>query len=342
MPIIFKHTADTGSNKTAKFDVQLIANAYWYKRPTEYTVSVHKPIIDRMSFTFPVTDTLMRKCVRSWLLAESKKPGSSVNKWTKLQDWGSQQYHHSFAINCSKGTPVLLQIEAENPGTAFLRVEFNPNAIGPNGMGIFQDSLSKMFGGAFTYLDIAAGCKVTRFDVAVDLVNIDVEDLLITTTKPGKTMSYFSLAGKKETAYLNIKKKGSNLYVYDRKALIEKLFVEGSGQPSEFGEAPYTRIECRVKPDKPITSLPKSHNPFKKIGLIDIEAPASPEAEHHWRLFQDSCRYRGVAGALNQLPEGTRDEYQAALDAVSGDLWRPQKLWEHWEDTLTKSGVLPT
>ena len=59
-----------------------------------------------------------------------------------------------------------------------------------------------------------------------------------------------------------------------------------------------------------------------------------PEEPHHWKLFQDACRYRGMGGALSLLPVSIRPAYQQALDSAKGALWRPEKLWDHWHEAL--------
>jgi hypothetical protein len=126
---------------------------------------------------------------------------------------------------------------------------------------------------------------VTRVDIAVDLVNIDIEDLLITTSKPGATSGYFGVTGKAESKYLNVNKKGSNLYVYDRRRLLEKMQAEG-GEPSEFGGAKYTRVEVRTEVNQPIAAMPNMSNRLLKLDLFDIEAAIPPEQVHHGSYFR--------------------------------------------------------
>jgi hypothetical protein len=124
--------------------------------------------------------------------------------------------------------------------------------------------------GRFDYQALATQGNVTRLDIAVDLGNIDIEDLLIATPKPGATKSYFGLSGKVETKYLNVNKKGSRMYVYDRRALLDKLNGEGIGEPSEFGNAKYTRVEVRTEVGTPITAMADMSNRLLRIDLFDI------------------------------------------------------------------------
>ena len=75
--------------------------------------------------------------------------------------------------------------------------------------------------------------------------------------------------------------------------------------------------------------------------FLDIEAATPPEELHHWKLFQDACRYRGLAGALALLPADIRAAYEAAISDASATLWRPDDLWKTWPEALNTSGLLP-
>jgi hypothetical protein len=331
--------SDTGSNKPEKHAVQFAAQAYSYKRPTNYRVTVLKPKIDRLSITLNIADTTKRKIIRQHLIDMADSGNPLLTMWKKFKGWGSGKYDRSFALKVSNGKSILVQCAPIKSAVSFLRFEFNPAAIGPGGVAAFRDHLLAINGGALTYKKLAHSGKVTRLDIAVDLVNIDLEDLLISTAKPGISQSYFGLTGKAETKYLNVNKKGSNLYVYDRKTLLQKQKAEGKGSGSEFGQAKYTRVEVRAEPNLPIAKLSKLKNRLKKIALIDIEAAKPPEEEHHWKLFQDSCRYRGLAGALVRLPNNVRQKYEAAIASAETGFWNPELLWSFWPEVLSSSGL---
>ena len=342
MVVRYKKKADTGSNKPGSYAVQLIANAYWYLRPTGFSVSVLKPKIDRLSVTFDVGEKVARKKIRANLDALASDPNApGIAKWPKNKGWGSVKYERSYRIGGGDGKFVLIQCAKQTASIAFIRIEFNPDMIGPDGTMEFRKLLPEITCGEVAYTALANAGKVTRLDIAVDLINIDLEDMLVSTAKPGVSMGYFGLSGKAETKYLNVKKKGSNLYIYDRKTHLQKLQEDGKGVGLEYGDAKHTRIEVRVYPNKPIVDLPYLKNPLAKIDLIDIEAAQPPEEVHHWKLFQDSCRYRGLAGALNLLPNNLKGQYTDAVKAVSGELWQPNELWKTWPEVIEKSGLLP-
>ena len=342
MVVKIQKKADTGSNKPGKYSVQLTAQAYAYTRPTGFNVAVLNPKIDRLSFTYNIVDIAARqklvKNLNYLMLSES----SPIHPWTKQKGWGSVKYSKSYGLDVGDFGKVLVQHAPLYSNNNFLRFEFGAPALKPTAIKIFKELLPNLSNGLLDYEHIAVNCKVTRLDVAVDLINIDLEDLLISTPKPGVSMGYFGLTGKAETKYLNVNTNGSNLYVYDRKTHIQKLQDKGVMVDAEYGETKYTRVEFRLYPDRPISKLNTlKHNPFKRINLIDIESPEPPEQEYHWKLFQDSCRYRGLNGAINHLPIGLKEQYSAVVHSTSGSLWKPQILWSSWPDTLSKIGFNP-
>lgn len=333
--------ADTGSNQPGKFAVQLTAQAYSYKRPTGFAVSVLRPKIDRLSFTYEPLGEASRDKLAAQIAKICDQPSSPLSVWQKRKNWGSSKYAASIAVNLGMPANCLLQHASLHSSLNFLRLELGGGAISSDSMKALADLLSTVSDGAITFESVALNCKVTRTDVAVDLVNIDIEDMLITGNKPGVSMGYFGIGGKAESKYLNVKKKGSNLYVYDRKVSLEKLKAKGKSEGSEYGDTVYTRVEFRLHPDRPITELGTlKHNPFKRVHLIDIESLSPPEETHHWKLFQDSCRYRGLENALELLPPDTRKTYEDAISASTIALWRPDLLWGMWPDSLKDGGLV--
>jgi hypothetical protein len=332
--------ADTGSNKPEKYAVQLTARAYWHKRPNGYRVAVLKPKIDRLSVTLAVHDDAAQAEIRDHLTHLGATSGSPVTPWKKVRDWGSPKYDRSWSLKLAASGAVLVQCAQVKSLFSLLRFELNPNGVSLAGVQAFRHSIPMLTAGHFDYKALAANGSVTRVDIAIDLVNIDIEDLLISTAKPGITNNYFGVTGKAETKYLNVNKGGSKLYVYDRRALLEKMQAEGSGKPSEFGAAKYTRVEVRTEVNTPIAAMAGMSNRLLKIDLFDIDAVDPPEELHHWKLFQDSCRYRGLAAALALLPKDKQGAYEAAIKSVA-PLWLPKVLWSHWPEALKTSGLDP-
>lgn len=333
MVVKFSQESDSGSNKPEKYSVQLTATAYWYDRPTGYRVSVLKPKIDRLSVTFPVQSINHQDAIRKNLQALAKSTQyPELTVWQKLKYWGAGKYKRSYGLTVAPGKQVLVQCMAGHSNTAFFRFDLNPDHIGPEGVAKFRNSIPILSDGHVSYADIANHGRITRIDVAFDLINVDVEDLLVGSKNKGKKLSYFGVGGKIETAYQNT---SNTVYVYDKR----QKQIDDDAEP-EYGSAPHTRVEVRTKPTKHITELTTLNSQPKKVFVVDIEAPEPPEDIHHWKLFQDSCRYRGLDGALNQLSGGIREKYVDAIEAIEGEVWKPDTLWKHWPETVKKSGLL--
>lgn len=336
MAITVHIASDTGSNKPGKHSVQFEEQAYSYQRPSNHIVSVLKPKIDRFSVTYPVNDPATRNLVRSRLQDLSETEPETVKKVKPTKHWGSVRYARSYKVILTNGQGVLIQCAAENSSLAFLRIEFNPNALGPEGVKSFRAMLPHLTHNAVGWNSLGTTGRVTRVDVAVDLVNIGLDDILIRTVQLGKTMNYFGKDGQSETKYMNVSKKGSKSYVYDRKVRL----VEAK-KASEFGEAKYIRTEVRIVPECALSDLAKLQNKLTKIEFFDFEAPTPPENIYHWKHFQDSCRYRGFEGALQAFPPELRKAYEKAVADVAGGLWQPENLWTSWPSVVSNSGLWP-
>ncbi len=82
------------------------------------------------------------------------------------------------------------------------------------------------------------------------------------------------------------------------------------------------------------------HNPFLGIAACDLSAACPPVPPHVWRMFQDSCRYRGLNSALAQLPKAERQKYRQALSAAKQPWWEPEQFWEQWQPAIDAVGLL--
>jgi hypothetical protein len=192
-----------------------------------------------------------------------------------------------------------------------------------------------------SFTDIITNGKVTRVDVAVDIVGVHLADLLLSIESGGKHHWYYSEKGKPETGYLGIKKSDKNAkwITYNKRQQIK----DSSGQSAEqaYGGLSHTRIEYHAMPNKPFPALNTVSNPFNEISLAFPKAPKGVKP-HAWTFFLDSCARRGQPAALALLPEGKlRKTYQQAVDAGHASFWRPDKIWEAWPDALLNSGVVP-
>src|SRR6266545_1217411 len=123
------------SNKPGQIDLKKVAY-----RPLKAQIAVLKPIIDKISITYPIDDSELRETLIESLLLEAEKghPFAPAPKFGK----GSAQYKASALLTTPSGDRVLIQIGPKKANVVHgLRLEFNPAAVGPEGIGFLKDEL---------------------------------------------------------------------------------------------------------------------------------------------------------------------------------------------------------
>lgn len=336
--------SDTGAGKpqhNQHHKLQMSAIAYSYIRPNAFEVTVSKPIIDGLAFTVPVPTSLESHVLKKLeaLASESGGLADKVFAATKANKNGSTKYLRSYEM-AFKQANVLVQVKPQSKTNNFLRVELNPGLLQPLELKLVWELLSGVSENQISEGMLAEEAKVTRIDVAVDILNIDPEDILIDHKFTGKTNAYFGSGGKIETVYLNKKSKGSTTYLYDKKVQAQETGKSLDAGVNQYGEAKYTRFECRVQTQKPFKKLASLKNPLTKVELVDMDGCVAPGEPHVWALFQDACRYRGLVGALKLLPTKERGEFHKVIKKSSDLLWRPDDIWVFWKNSLETNGLL--
>lgn len=262
------------------------------------------------------------------------KPGPKVDKYNVgKKRLGSRNANALFGVSWS----------AKPDGfTRSLRLEFNPRRLGPNGLSELRAELGSLFFEDFE-LEWLARAKATRIDVAVDLVNIAVKDLIVRTSDGGKWSGYFGAGGRVETwsklraptsKTLPGKPAPPILIVYNkRQELLDK------NKEPKYGDAAHTRIERRLRAStRSFRTLRDISNPFADIRLGDVERLSQMHGAA-WRCFADSALRRGVAEACTAVPKGKEELWKKALLEMDATFWCPDELWTSWSKSLTASGL---
>ena len=192
-----------------------------------------------------------------------------------------------------------------------VRLEFNPSKLGFWGLKSLHGILSYMIEGGWQQF-VKRG-RISRLDVAVDLVGVRMTKLKIVPPKAVVSQTWNSPKGKLLT-YQWGKPKGSCTQIYNKTAEMESRGIAVSGPQ-------VTRFERRLKQPacKSLTKLAGLENPFAGFVLTTTmpEAPGDGPA-YVWPLFCDSVKVRGLHAALQLLPEHKRPVYKKQL------LRRPQ------------------
>jgi hypothetical protein len=204
----------------------------------------------------------------------------------------------------SSGDSVLVQAGPKKKTTTHtLRLEFNPAALGSSGIAFLKTQLESLVPDGLSFVDIITNGKVTRVDIAVDIIGIHLADLLLSMNSGGKQHWYLSAEGKPETGYLGMKKSDTNAkwVTYNKRQQIKDS--SSSLAEQAYGGLSHTRIEYHAKPNKPFFALNTVTNPFNEISLAFPKAPKGVKP-YAWTFFIDSCVRRGQPAALAMLPEG--------------------------------------
>jgi hypothetical protein len=310
--------------------------AYTSLIPPKHRVYVLKPKLDYLSFTFKIPDVEEQGQIINilgLLCLDEGTPYEFDEQWAK-----KDKYKRNVRLKVT-GTDETVLIQAgPKSKTSFLRFSMNPALLGRPGIEAFKDHLIDFLGTHYMYSQIAEQCSITRVDVAVDLVNLPIGQTFFSGTSAGKKHAYFSEAGDLETLYLGIKKGSKNA---DTKVYNKTQEYIDKGKLLPHGPLAQTRVEVtRQSIKKSIVTLPTLKNPLTKEDMLVLGQGGTPELEHHWQLFIDSCWLRGVEGALKSLPEGVRDKYAEAFQERAVSVWRPNELWQYWPRVLSNIGLI--
>ncbi|WP_298127137.1 hypothetical protein [Brevundimonas sp.] len=236
----------------------------------------------------------------------------------------------------------------------WLRIEFNPRKLGPKGIFDLVDAIHDATGQRFLVGKFLSTCRVSRLDIAVDVVGLLVPELIVTAKGEAKRVHYYGSDGCLESLYLHKKtstaktsqakpssrKLGTQIArIYDRRR--EMIF---SGKQPDFGPVPMTRIEVMKKHfgNKPFELLSLLHlkNPLKDI-FVGLATSAAPENQWAWLEYVELRRGGGHDWACRLMSLSKKDE-QAYADAYRKhprDVLLTDAIWAHWKQGVQSTGL---
>jgi hypothetical protein len=262
-----------------------------------------------------------------------------------------------------RDAPVFFKISAnKETGGHSLRIEGNPRKLGPAGIEQLLDGLRETSNHTLHVGKFLSTARVSRLDVAVDLVGLAVSDLLITSKKKaGKRTHYLGEDGALETVYVHRRvppqkqkyddqgqpKKVTHrsrpmgpvhVMVYDR--VRERRDVL---KPPPFGPAPVTRVEV-VKthfgnvPFRP-QDLPALNSPFADVAVGYVGSVSTPLFA--WLRYVE-CRRAGGHDRAAKLLHLTPKDAEAMKTAYAhhpSDVLDPVHIWSAWKAGLAITGL---
>ncbi len=287
-------------------------------------------VIDKISIVLQVPTEMDKKAIVQFLLHGLEDTESGFQK-----AYPNNTYANAFTLSIKaplSGTDcVLIQANPVKKTNAFLRVEFNPSKAGTSGMDLLRQHCAAFLDYDYTTL-VKAG-RVTRMDVAMDLMGIRLDDLAARSVKLKKSTVHSAVDGGTETVYLGATKGNRRIRIYDKG---KQLGETGQKLPS----FPVTRVEAELRNVCMLRNIPALGNPFTDVGIWYLPEANFAGEDHIWRMFLDSVSRRGLRSALKQIPDSYRQPFNDALHACPLGMWDPGKHWAYWPKRVDDSELL--
>jgi hypothetical protein len=198
---VIKSTALSSNKTQGKLEIGKDELAYWNFIGSETAgvgnaVYVLRPKLDKLSLVFNVERESHRKTIKGLLLSAVKD--EQVPWYQEAKSAGqAKKYNVEALLTPPDGKhPILIQVDPKKkkePKPAFMRFEFNPYKLGKKGLAFFKENLSEFLLDQIKYDDLKKDGKLTRLDIACDLVNVQLGDLVFRSLKPGKSHVYYGL-----------------------------------------------------------------------------------------------------------------------------------------------------
>lgn len=330
-------------DKEGKALIELKEIAYQVGLEPGVTAYVTRPRVDKISMTYHVEDQELRKAIEHSLI-QYVSPLSGHSFINFKDNKGGVKY----AVNVkyvAPGTEESVLIQAgpktanKNANPAFLRFEFNPYKFGFDNLSVFKKVLAEFCYQEVTYSSLLQQARVTRVDVACEFINVPTAQVFCRYHKPAKWHVYFSSDGVAETIYMGMtaKQKWANAKIYNK--LQEQVDKE---LPLDFQGLDHMRVEVRSAKKPMLKDLGSLNNPFGAVELFfpRLTMPPKKTETHFWSMFMDSCRMRGIEGALDLLPSEIRKDFAKHLEESKVAIWKPDQVWAKWDQALEDSGLL--
>jgi len=246
-------------------------------------------------------------------------PGMTVTK--------NPRYHVSCVIPVpfKEGFPkamVCFEAGPRRPGQASYRLDYNPSKVSEAGfddLSVFLESVIDPDPVGFFH----AG-KVTRCDIALDLLGHHHEDFIVRSSRLQKHGVYSDRYGFIETAYLGTPK--------SRRIVAYEKPVPGSLEP-------HLRLECRLKPGFFGHQVAGLENPFSGVRLIPAGFSQTAGIGIPAQFIADSMRIGGLKRALAVLDPAQRKALKKTFKAAESVLPNLDALWASWPEILIGMGL---
>lgn len=305
----------------------------------------YKPKIDKVSLTVPVPEAELQNEATAVITSMNAAGKENGYLWAGGSGYkaGARIYLPT-TLGFKKGTYMRVQVGPQDGAKNFLRLEWNPSAVGLKGLAYLQQEFDQFL--PDWRQRILDHGRVTRMDIACDFARIRVDDIIVWSKKVQKYGMYTNAQGETETLYLGAKE-SNQVVVYDR---VAKLRQENQSDFKQAGTVmvmkpvpkyPITRIERRQrKVSIPVSNLLEIDNPFSGVVVYQPVPHQFPATLYRYPAFRNACQMRGYKRALAMMPPAYRATYEKKLLASLAPWWDADSVWKHWPHALKNAGLL--
>jgi hypothetical protein len=287
--------------------------------PTNTTTNIHI-ILDRLSICFNEPNQKNVKDTCGLILSDKyTKEISGMNVTANARYAVSARIPMPFMSDALERHPVYFEAGPKLPGYPSYRLDFNPAKLTSDGIDELKCLLDSIMDP--TPEEFLGKGRITRVDIAADLIGLGLNDLIVLASRKQKHGIYSNRYGEPETVYLGTPR-SARVVAYTRPTKLSGVT---------------TRLECRLKPrclGEKIASLP---NPFSKVSLYPVKALTGLGLPP--QMLADSIRLRGVKPAIQGLDPNKRKMILAALDPSKSVLPDASALWAGWPMALILAGL---
>ncbi|WP_156125920.1 hypothetical protein [Paraburkholderia kururiensis] len=323
------------------------------------------PVVDKLTFLLEWATDCTKNEQRVLLQPVTERLGSAIgNGVCKKAYIEYSRYLQKFLIPFSADVDALVQIGSRDPmhQKGGISVTLNPSKLSEKDVRNFHKAMAHIVGSE--YPDLIASPLLNRADFAVDISNVDIDDLLVrynhaqTRTIFGKRTE---MGAKIESYYFGSVSSDFLTCVYDKKServekALENLLRNGPEHEAltenrigrfkrERNSPEVVRVEVRgmkLRGCRPydLWSLP---NRFARFQFADLAHAGGPNLSEFDKLaFLALCRQCGVSAAIDlyarERAEVPVREYWKSQRA---GWWKPESMWNDACNALRNSGIFP-
>ncbi|CAN7322044.1 hypothetical protein LJR260_001610 [Variovorax paradoxus] len=320
------------------------------------------PVVDHLAYVLPL-GVDMDGVEYEKLLDAIKRRVKAALANEECHPWYPRGNRYKMAIQFkpSLDTSIKIGIGAirKDVQNGDIRVSLNPSRLQKENIGRFHAFMQKIIGNR--YADLLSGPLINRIDIAVDIVDLDLDQLLVKYAYAQRhTVIIKRLNGKGRVEGFNLGSVSSDYFtaVYDKSAelldkAVKQIARRGSGTESTKsvaikqlkmarGNPPIVRVEVRGRKvrGKSVREVMKLTDRFERLNFVSLnDELAKTVRRSTLELFISACRDRGVKRAL-ELFEG--DKSHAKLKALwtsKPEWWTPDRVWRQAVKGLKPLGI---